>query len=211
MHIAVKATKTIGIAATLLLAVACSKSSESPASSHIRPGKIVVEVAENFAPLTVNTIAILPLSFSATLSSQQLDENNGLDAALQRTVAQHTSYEIVSVQVEASTFGDEVVARKVAAANDLQGVLFGTVNDYQVKKRNEYTEATVDFSLSLYDKTSGAVVWRARYQDKFEPLSDNLLQLPRALSQKFQAPSSLELATDGFLRAAQDLEKRRSR
>ena len=209
MDIAIKATKTIGIAAILLLAIGCSKSADGRANSHIRPGKIVVEVAEDFAPLTVNTIAILPLSFSSTLADLEIDGNKSLDEALLRSISQNTSYEIVPVKAQTSTFGDEVIAREVAAAHDLQGVLIGTINSYQVQKRNEYTEASVDFSLSLYDKVSGAIVWKARYQDKFEPLSDNLFQLPRALSQKFQAPSSLELATEGFLRAAKDLEARR--
>ncbi len=92
-------------------------------------------------------------------------------------------------------------AQQLAGRAKCNAVLETTLSRYQERVGNQYgvqDSAAVTFAYKLYEVSSGRVLCHGRFDEKQQPLMDNLLTLPKTKSRGLGWLSAEELLRDGM-------------
>lgn len=210
---------------SLLTACAPTKSARSHAAARAQVGPrtfLVSEPSKAFKPITVNVVALLPLTadFGIGLSPEDLER---LSSKMVREFELRTSLDVrnsaaaaeLKVAVESQAATQEPLRTRAAAIGrrlEAQGVLYAQITRYvesDGSKLGASNAGAAGFRLWLIDPRNAAVLWTATYDEQNEPLSDNLLKLPGALRHGVSFHSAEEILGRGFAAAAEALEQLR--
>ena len=180
------------------------------------------EPSKSFKPLTVNVVAILPLTaeFGVGLAPEDLERltlklvrefelrtsldvrNNAASEELQRAIGAHSTAQL-PLRSRAASVGRTLEA---------QGVIYAQITRYiesDGSKLGASRSGAGGFRLWLIDPQTEAVLWTATYDERDAPLSDNLLRVPGALRHGLRFHSVEEIFGNGFVAAAEALERLR--
>ncbi len=183
---------------------------------------LVSEPAKSFKPLTVNVVALLPLTanFGVGLSPEDLER---LSLKMVREFELRSSLDIRNTSatqeflnaVEAQANAQQPLRSNAAAVGrklEAQGVIYAQITRYvesDGSKLGASNSGAAGFRLWLVDPRTEAVLWTATYDEQNQPLSDNLLKLPGALRHGVSFHSAEEILSRGFAAAAEALERLR--
>ena len=213
------------LGSSLVSACAPGQSGRGHAAARAQVGPrsfLASEPSRSFKPITVNVVALLPLTadFGVGLSPEDLDR---LSSKMVREFELRTSLDVrntadaeeLRFAVASEASAQEPLRTRAAAIGrrlEVQGVLYAQITRYiesDGSKLGASNAGAAGFRLWLVDPRNAAVLWTATYDEQNEPLSDNLLKLPGALRHGVSFHSAEEILGRGFAAAAEALERLR--
>lgn len=178
------------------------------------------EWARGVNALTVNEVAVLPLTASGRARTLAPTDLNAFTGSLVRSLQNNTSLSVLNVsapdRVRSAAQSTERAQPPLTRATEfgralgVQGVLHGTVTRFDTPESGATEGAgNASFTLWLVDAEKGQTVWTATFQDQMEPLTDNLLAARSRIQRGIGYQSSQDYLIRGFEEAARDLEQGR--
>ncbi len=181
-----------------------------------------VETSQAYEPLKINVISVLPIEFSQS-ASEDLNDPANATIELIKALELETSLDVVNArspktieealpELRSLPVSPREKALRLGRRTASQGVIYGVVNDFRASDGSglgSSTPASVSFKLWLIDAESGSTLWTANYNHSQQPLTENLLRLPDALSSGVKYRSREELLVSGFQDAGKSIEQLR--
>ena len=205
---------SICLGMVLLILSACSAGGRSSFGNPLSTSQ-----SKTFNPGALRQIAVMPLheGFQPQGRSGAADS---LTKSLVNAFEMQTSFEILNGSDPATAAkvweeignAQEPDRRKAAVFGKKLGadaVLYGVLTQFYNREERARYGATAAFKLWLIDPRTEQVLWTATYEDREQPLSENLLRLPQKLEGGLGFKTAEDLAADGFASAARALEQQR--
>lgn len=204
---------------TVMALVGCGLQQKSPQKLSVVKKPLTTQAARNFSPLKVNHVFIYPFE-GRSVEQNPVKSSELFTNAFAEQLELGTSLELLKKKVDKdgvshnfnnAVGGKPLIERAAELGRKLgaQGVFCGVVNTFSQSDGAKYganQPAAVSFRVWLVDPVSAGVLWTAAYQRTEHPLSENLLEISRALKQGIKYRSAPDLLREGFLDVAKALE-----
>lgn len=199
--------------------IACSDYSMTGGPKPLVHAPFAAEVEEDFEPLRINVVAVIPFQEQAEVGISLLDAQKFTNELI-RALELRSSLDLVEkAKVEDLVKDSSVSLMSPAQAKAIgeklgsQGVLYGRFSKFVNRAGSSLgadDNAAIGFRLWLVDVKSGEVLWTGSYDKTNKPLSANLFEVRERSKEKFRFPTAIELVEQGFLESAKSLQDLRA-